>query len=78
MKNGALRLIRLYQKWLSFDTGILRLLFPNMGTCRFSPRCSEYMYQAVERYGMIKGLSLGFRRILRCNGFFAGGVDPLP
>jgi len=47
------------------------------GSCRFIPSCSEYTYQAVARYGTIKGLFLGFKRILRCNPLFKGGVDPL-
>ena len=67
MKYIVLYLIRFYQRYLSFDTGILKWLFPSQSTCRFSPRCSEYTYQAVSCYGMIKGLYLGFRRILRCH-----------
>ena len=46
--------------------------------CRFTPTCSHYTYQAVEKYGVLKGLYLGFKRILRCNPLFKGGFDPLP
>ena len=42
--------------------------------CRYKPTCSEYMVQALETYGLFKGLYLGIKRILRCNPF---GFDPL-
>jgi len=47
-------------------------------TCRFYPTCSHYTYQAIYKYGVIKGGWLGFTRILRCNPFNPGGVDPVP
>lgn len=46
-------------------------------TCRFTPSCADYTYQAVEKYGAIKGLALGSWRILRCNPWSKGGEDPL-
>jgi len=46
--------------------------------CRFTPTCSEYMYEAIRRYGAGKGLFLGIKRILRCNPFCKGGYDPVP
>ncbi|MFA4905797.1 MAG: membrane protein insertion efficiency factor YidD [Candidatus Margulisiibacteriota bacterium] len=46
--------------------------------CRFSPTCSEYFRQAITKYGLIYGLFLGTKRIIRCNQFFKGGYDPLP
>jgi len=46
--------------------------------CRFYPSCSEYMYTAVERYGVVRGVWLGTKRILRCQPFSKGGVDPVP
>ena len=46
--------------------------------CRFEPTCSEYMYRAVERQGVARGLCLGMRRLLRCHPFCAGGFDPVP
>ena len=76
MKKLALLCIRFYQRWLSFDTGALRYLFPSP-TCRFTPRCSEYTYQAVVKYGILRGLTLGFKRILRCHPGTPGGYDPL-
>lgn len=45
--------------------------------CRFEPTCSRYTEQALLRYGAVKGLYLGVRRILRCHPFSAGGYDPL-
>ncbi|MCE5299447.1 MAG: membrane protein insertion efficiency factor YidD [Spirochaetia bacterium] len=46
-------------------------------SCRFHPTCSEYTIQALKKYGAVKGLWLGFLRILRCNPFNKGGFDPL-
>jgi putative membrane protein insertion efficiency factor len=45
--------------------------------CRFLPTCSEYGYQAVERYGILRGSWLALRRLLRCHPFSKGGLDPL-
>lgn len=78
MKPTILRFIRFYQRYLSLDTGVFRKLFLTEGICRFTPRCSEYTYQAVERYGIIYGLYLGVRRILRCHPWNKGGLDPVP
>ena len=72
----VLKLIKIYQKTLSFDHGIFRRLFPN-GYCRFQPTCSEYGYQAVEKYGLIRGGLMALWRILRCNPFNKGGYDPV-
>jgi putative membrane protein insertion efficiency factor len=45
--------------------------------CRFYPTCSEYMREAVERYGAAKGVWMGVRRLFRCHPFQAGGYDPV-
>jgi putative membrane protein insertion efficiency factor len=45
--------------------------------CRFSPTCSEYARQAVERYGVRRGGALALRRLVRCHPFVEGGLDPL-
>jgi uncharacterized protein len=71
-----LKVIRIYQKTLSFDHGWLKHMYPH-GYCRFHPTCSEYTYQAIEKYGVIKGGMKGFWRILRCNPFSDGGNDPV-
>ncbi len=64
----ALRLIRAYQRFLS------PALPP---VCRFVPSCSEYGYEAIAKYGIIKGGRLAAWRILRCNPFGRGGHDPV-
>jgi len=85
MKRLILASIRFYQHYLSFDNGLFKYLFltgkglpAGRQACRFSPTCSEYTYQAVERYGIISGLWLGLRRISRCHPWNKGGIDPVP
>ncbi len=46
--------------------------------CRFVPTCSQYAYEAVTKYGVIKGGYLSLRRILKCHPFHEGGYDPVP
>lgn len=69
MSRLILFLIRGYQKLLS-------PLFA--GSCRYYPSCSQYTYEAVERYGWLRGSAMGVRRILRCHPFAKGGYDPVP
>jgi len=45
--------------------------------CKYYPTCSEYTKQAISKYGPIKGIFIGLKRILRCNPFSKGGYDPL-
>jgi putative membrane protein insertion efficiency factor len=65
-----LGLIRLYQMTFS------KAVPPN--TCRFYPTCSHYSYQAIYKYGAIKGGLMAAWRVLRCNPFNPGGIDPVP
>ncbi|HBF22609.1 MAG TPA: membrane protein insertion efficiency factor YidD [Planctomycetes bacterium] len=46
--------------------------------CRFMPSCSEYTLDALEKHGVVRGLSLGIWRVLRCHPFSRGGWDPIP
>lgn len=64
-----IRLVRLYQIAIS----------PFLGNnCRFYPSCSSYMIEAIQVHGILKGLYLGTRRILRCHPYSEGGLDPVP
>lgn len=71
-----LYLIHLYQRTLSPDHGFFKNRFP-YGFCRFHPSCSEYAYQAIDKYGIFKGGGLSLWRVLRCNPWNPGGEDPL-
>ncbi len=80
MKVIALGLIRWYQKYLSLDSAPWsRKLFKHTSPilCKFHPTCSEYTYQAIEKYGIVKGVVLGAYRILRCSPLTKGGYDPV-
>lgn len=69
MRRIVIACIRGYQRHISPH-------FP--AVCRFSPSCSHYTLQAVERFGAVRGCWLGTLRILRCNPFSKGGWDPVP
>ena len=74
MKKGTgyvmIRGIRLYQRYLSPMKGGIR--------CPYIPSCSQYAVEAIEKYGVVKGSLLASWRILRCNPFSKGGIDPVP
>ena len=69
MKTAALSLIRFYQRHISPF---------RPPACRFQPTCSHYGYEAIERYGALKGVWLTLHRLVRCNPFYRGGYDPVP
>ena len=69
MSRLVLGLIRGYQLTLSH-------LFS--GSCRYYPSCSQYTYEAVGRYGWLRGGLMGLRRVARCHPFARGGHDPVP
>ncbi|UTV98345.1 membrane protein insertion efficiency factor YidD [Marinomonas rhizomae] len=55
------------------------LISPLLGNnCRFYPSCSQYMIQAIERFGIFKGVWLGLRRLSKCHPWHEGGMDPVP
>lgn len=69
MKKALINLIRFYQKYLS----------PMKSTkCPYTPSCSQYGLEAIQKYGAVKGSILAVWRILRCNPFSRGGYDPVP
>ena len=69
MKRFFILCIRLYQKNKNPLTN---------GSCRFTPTCSQYALQAIERHGAFFGGALAVWRLLRCNPFAKGGYDPVP
>jgi uncharacterized protein len=69
MRTALIALIRLYQ------VAVAPLL---ASSCRFSPSCSEYASEALQRHGSLRGLWLTTRRLCRCHPFCAGGHDPVP
>lgn len=76
MKYIFLLIIRIYQKLFSFDHSFWAK--PHIfRVCIYSPSCSEYTYQAIDKYGIFKGSYLGIKRILSCNPLSKGGYDLL-
>lgn len=71
MKKILIAFIYIYKKTLSPFLEYLGV------KCKYYPSCSEYTRQAIEKYGSIKGIFLGIKRILRCNPLSKGGYDPL-
>lgn len=69
MKRAMLASLRFYKRRIS------PLLPP---ACKYTPTCSEYAMQAVERYGAVYGGYLAAKRLLRCHPFAQGGYDPVP
>lgn len=69
MKRILLALLRFYKRYIS-------PLLPD--ACIYTPTCSEYAMEAIQKHGVIKGVGLAIWRILRCNPFAKGGYDPVP
>ena len=69
MKRVLLALVRFYRRAISPV---------RPPCCRYTPTCSQYALEAIEKYGALKGGWMAFRRILRCNPFHKGGYDPVP
>ena len=69
MKRILIALLRFYKRHIS-------PLLPN--ACIYTPTCSEYAMEAIQKHGVIKGTGLAIWRLLRCNPFMKGGYDPVP
>ncbi|MBQ8476091.1 membrane protein insertion efficiency factor YidD [bacterium] len=68
-KKICLKLISIYRFFSKFTPAC----------CRYEPTCSNYTYQAIEKFGVLKGIYLGIKRILRCNPWWgSSGYDPVP
>ncbi|MFN7934672.1 MAG: membrane protein insertion efficiency factor YidD [Bryobacteraceae bacterium] len=68
MRELVVLFLRFYKRWIS-------PLLPS--ACRFHPTCSDYMRQAVEKHGVLRGVYLGLIRLAKCHPFHAGGYDPV-
>ena len=69
MKRVLLAILRFYKRRIS-------PLLPD--ACIYTPTCSEYAMEAIEKHGVLKGMGLAIWRVLRCNPFAKGGYDPVP
>lgn len=67
MKRLSIKLIKLYQS----------TPLHSHNNCKYYPTCSNYMVEAINKFGCIKGILKGIKRILKCNPFSKGGIDPL-
>jgi putative membrane protein insertion efficiency factor len=68
MQKLIVAALRLYKRWIS----------PALpSACRYYPTCSEYMLEAVQKHGMLRGTARGLKRLCRCHPFHAGGYDPV-
>ncbi|MFA6525121.1 MAG: membrane protein insertion efficiency factor YidD [Patescibacteria group bacterium] len=75
-RRAVLLLVKAYQKTLSPDHGLFAYKHP-YGYCKHFPTCSDYTFQAVGKYGVVKGGIKSAKRVLRCNPHSQGGYDPI-
>ncbi|MFA6120546.1 MAG: membrane protein insertion efficiency factor YidD [Sideroxydans sp.] len=69
MRRILLSMVRGYQRFIS-------PMYPP--SCRFTPSCSQYSYEAISRHGVVKGVWLSIKRVGRCHPWNPGGYDPIP
>ncbi len=78
MRFLIIKIIKLYQNLLSPDRGFLiKIGIKKPGVCVFYPTCSDYTIQSIEKYGIIKGLFMGLKRIIRCTPWQKKHIDPV-
>lgn len=75
MKKIVLFIIKAYQYTISPDHSAIGKHQHPYGYCRYYPTCSSYSYEAIQKYGIIKGSYLAIKRIFRCNPWSKGGID---
>ena len=68
MRQLVIGILRIYKRWIS-------PMLPS--ACRYHPTCSEYMIEAVDKHGVLRGLWMGLKRLGRCHPFHEGGFDPV-
>lgn len=76
LKRVRLVLLRVVTGPIRFYKLYLSPILPQM--CRYTPTCSMYSLEAIRRHGVLRGVALGFYRVLRCNPWSRGGYDPVP
>ncbi|OGK31228.1 hypothetical protein A3F29_04665 [Candidatus Roizmanbacteria bacterium RIFCSPHIGHO2_12_FULL_33_9] len=72
MKKIVLFCIRVYQRSAFIRKPFVRTIFGTGGSCRFKPTCSEYTYQSINKFGVLKGISMGIKQFLKCRPFSKG------
>ncbi len=78
MSQFSLRFRKMVRVVFSAAYGCVRPLLGPRGVCRFTPTCSQYAQQALEKYGLFKGSWLALKRVCRCHPGCCGGYDPVP
>ncbi len=77
LEGSIISLIQMYQKTEKIRIYITHSLHLTPGECKFSPTCSEYSVNAIQKYGSVKGLWLSIKRLACCNPWGKGGYDPV-